>query len=314
MPILRLNAGPTGLTLNGSPGSVRSAIGSGLRSPAMGSGPVIILIHGCKYDPASPAFSPHSRIFAMQARRSSMTCWPGALGFGAGDPDEGLAIAFGWPARGHLWRALRSAHVAGLQLGRVINDLKAIAPQRPVHVVTHSMGSEVILSALHALPAGAVQRIVTLSAASYVSCAVNALQTPAGRVAELFNITSRENDLFDSLYERLIAPPEHGDGAMGRGLNLANAVNIELDCPQTLAALRMFGAQIAPARRRVCHWSSYTRPGALPFYARALRRPHSVPLPALRDALPLNPTPRWTRMLARPRFSFALPMTHKTAS
>ncbi|MEM6372580.1 MAG: hypothetical protein AAF727_07350, partial [Pseudomonadota bacterium] len=159
-----------------------------------------------------------------------------------------------------------------------------------------------------------VQRIITLSGASYVSRAVRALQTPAGRAANLLNIGSRENDVFDFLFEQLIDPPVPGDGAIGDGINLPNVVNIELDCPHTLNALTEFGGYVAPPRRRMCHWSGYTRPGALRFYAHALRNPEQISLGALQRAVPQTAAPRWSRMFAPPKLPMTLPMPQKTTS
>lgn len=312
MPILRLNAGPHGLVLHGSPAPAMPAI----RGAARGTGPVMILIHGFKYDPACPRVSPHSSIFATPPQKDGCggMSWLSHLGFGSGDTGEGLAIAFGWRARGNLWRAARSARAAGRHLSDLIRTIRRRAPQRAIHVITHSMGSEVIFEAMQTLPAGVIGRIITLSGASYASRASHAMQTAAGRTAELFNITSRENDVFDFMYERLIAPPVRGDGAMGIGIVLPNVVNIQLDCPLTLAVLARLGAQIAPSGRRICHWSSYTRPGVLPFYARALRTPAAAPLVAMQQMLPEAAAPRWSRMFIPPMLTLTLPILQKSAS
>ncbi|MEL6887964.1 MAG: alpha/beta hydrolase [Pseudomonadota bacterium] len=312
MPILRLNAGPEGLTLHGSPAPALPA----LRHAARGTGPVMILIHGYKYDPDRRPCSPHATIFGREVHpaQGAHGSWLRHLGFGTGQRDEGLALAFGWRARGNLWRAERSARAAGQHLAQVIRDIRTLSPDRPVHAITHSMGSEVIFEALQVLRPGDISRIVTLTAATYASRAMAAMQTPAGRAAELFNITSRENDVFDFMYERLIAPPQRGDWAMGNGLDLPNAVNIQLDCLRTLDTLPRFGGHVAPPGRRVCHWSGYTRPGALRFYARALRDPDAVPLPALRAALPAAVAPRWSRMFAPPQAVLSLPLGQKAAS
>lgn len=312
MPILRLNAGPEGLRLHGSPASARSAIATA----ASGQGPIIIMVHGFKYDPDTVRFSPHTSIFAHARHPDRAGCvqWLRHLGFGAGHPDEGLAIAFGWRARGNLWRALRSARAAGRHLAGVIQDLRTRAPLRPIHVITHSMGSEVIFEALHRLPAQSVDRIITLTGASFASRAHDAMTTPAGSSATLLNITSRENDLFDLIFERLMPAPRRGDRAMGCGLSLPHAVNIQIDCPRTLSLLRGFGGHIAPPQARVCHWSGYTRPGVMQFYARALRDPASVPLDALQQVLPRRAAPRWSRIFARPNRPLPLPAAHKTAS
>ena len=312
MPILRLNAGPCGLTVHGSPAAALPAI----RSAARGTGPVMVLIHGFKYDPEDTIFSPHTSIFgtALHHHKDGNVQWLRHLGFCSGNPSEGLAIAFAWRARGNLWRAERAAHAAGQHLAEVIALIRRIAPDRPIHVISHSMGSEVIFEALKTLPADAVQRIVALSGATYASRAAAAMQSRAGRTAELFNITSRENDVFDFMYERLIAPRVPGDRAMGTGLDLPNVINLQLDCARTLAALTRFGGHIAPAARRMCHWSGYTRPGALRFYAHALRNPREVALPSLQHALPDAPAPRWSRMFAPPKVSLPLPIAQKTAS
>lgn len=312
MPILRLNASAEGLSVHGSPAP---AMGT-LQSAAKGQGPVIILIHGYKYDPDCARCSPHASIFSRAAHPDKPTHagWLRPLGFGTGSAREGLAIAFGWRARGNIWRAERSARIAGRHLAQAIREIRAIAPHREIHAVTHSMGSEVILSALPDLAPGDVSRIVTLTGATYASRASAALRTEAGRAVELFNITSRENDIFDFFYERLIAPPTRGDWAMGIGLDLPNVVNIQLDCARTLAALPAFGGHIAAPNRAVCHWSSYTRAGALRFYAHALRQREAVPLDALRAALPVAVAPRWSRMFVRPQGLPLLAMGQNRAS
>lgn len=311
MPVLRLNAGSNGLILHRSPAPALPT----LRNAARGNGPIIILIHGFKYDPQLPAYCPHSRLFGLEKHpNGARSAWLHPLGFASGDANEGLAIAFGWPARGNLWQAQASARSAGRVLAQAIQDIRAIAPDRPVHAITHSMGSEVIFEALHHLPACAVQRIVAITGASFASVARSAMETQAGRAAELLNIISRENDLFDLMFERLMPPNAPMDRAMGCGIDLGHVANIQLDCPKTLAALTRFGGHINAPERRVCHWSGYTRPGALDFYARALRDAGHVPLAALKAALPPMPAPRWSRIFAAPQIPSYLPARQKTAS
>ncbi|KIC49172.1 alpha/beta hydrolase [Tateyamaria sp. ANG-S1] len=311
MPILRLNAGAGGLALHGSPAPALPA----LRHAARGTGPIIILIHGFKYDPSDTRFCPHARIFGRTRHLDSThRQWLRPLGFGCGHADEGLAIAFAWRARGNLWRAQRSAHAAGVALAQTIRTLRTSAPDRPIHAITHSMGSEVIFEALHHLPPHALQRIIAITGASYASVAETALETVAGRTVELLNITSRENDVFDLMFERLIAPDVAQDRAIGNGLSLPHTVNIQLDCTRTLAALTRFGGHIDAPQRRICHWSGYTRAGALRFYARALRHADAVPLDALQDTLPDHAAPRWSRIFAMPHLPSYLPAGQKTAT
>ena len=308
MPILRLNAGPDGLALHRSPAAALAT----LTTAARGCGPIIVLIHGFKYDPTDPRHCPHDRLFSLAAQERAQ--WLRPLGFGCGDLREGLAIAFGWQARGHLWQAQASARTAGFALAHALRRIRTAAPHRPIHVISHSMGSEVIFAALHHLPRDTVKRIITITGASYASTAREAMTTAAGRTAELLNITSRENDLFDLMFERLIAPPAPGDRAMSTDLTLPNSLTLQLDCPRTLGVLSQFGAQIAAPSRRVCHWSGYTRGGALPFYARVIRQADTLPLAALRCALPAVPSPRWSRMFALPAVPIPLPGRQKPAS
>lgn len=291
MPQLRINATEAGLWLQGSPQCARSA----LMRAAKGDGPVIVMIHGFKYDPALPGHCPHARLFGTGADG-----WPHALGFGAGQQDEGLAVSLGWGARGPLRQAYRAAGAQGAALAGLVHLLRRAAPARPVHFIAHSLGAELALSALGLLPPGSVQRVLLLTGASYRSRATAALSSPAGRTAELFNVVSRENDLFDFLFERMVTPPCLNDRAIGQGISAPNAVNIQLDCAETLDTLARLGLPVAPPQRRVCHWSSYTRGGVMALYARLMRRPDTLPLAVLRAILPPAPAPRWSRLPLAP--------------
>ena len=92
MPILRLNAGPGGLTVHGSPAAALPAV----RNAARGTGPIMVLIHGFKYDPEDMACSPHTSIFGteMHHHKDGNVQWLRHLGFCSGNANEGLAIAF----------------------------------------------------------------------------------------------------------------------------------------------------------------------------------------------------------------------------
>ncbi|MEO0390348.1 MAG: alpha/beta hydrolase [Pseudomonadota bacterium] len=304
MPVLRLNATAEGL----HPHRSRSCPHTMLKNAARGAGPIIVMVHGFKYLPGDPAHCPHQSIFAQT--QAHATTWLPHLGFGSGSAQDGLALAFGWDARGLLWDVHTQARHAGRALGRTIGDLKSAAPHRPLHIITHSMGSEVALEALRHLPAHSVDRVVTLTAASYQGAAEAALAAPAGRTCELINVVSRENDVFDVMYEMLITPDRRGDRAMGSGLSAPNAVTIQIDCPQTLRALTRFSGPIAAPSRRICHWSAYTRPGLLGFYNALLRTPSRVPL----SALPRANSRRFSRLFAVPRVTSHLPGAMKGAS
>ncbi|MCV6586089.1 MAG: alpha/beta hydrolase [Marinibacterium sp.] len=293
--MIRINAIGDSPVLHGS----TRALGRELRRKGAGSGPAIIMIHGYKYLPGHPDHCPHGLIMALHPKDvpHRPPSWPRQLGFGVGHHDEGLAIAFGWQARGHLWQAKASAAAAGRALARVIAALRADRPERAVHVVAHSMGSELAFEALHLLPTRSVDRIITMTGASYRSRALAALASPAGQTVEVINVTSRENDAFDFLFETLIPPPEPGDRAIGHGLRAPNAVTLQIDSPRTLALLDSIGTPIAPPDRRICHWSSYTRPGVLRAYNALMRRPDLYPLALLQQGLPPQPDPRWSRLM-----------------
>ncbi|MEM9638806.1 MAG: alpha/beta hydrolase [Pseudomonadota bacterium] len=291
MPLLRINATDQGLQLHRQSGPWREAVGATDAT----SGPMIIMVHGFKYAPESATHCPHEKIFAMRAGG-----WPPALGFYGCPEAEGLGIAFGWYARGPLWQVHRRAAHLGRMLADLVIRLRDAAPERPVHVIAHSMGSEIALSALEFLPRLAIRRMILLTGASYASRAQAALITPAGQTSEVFNVISRENDLFDLAFERLVPAPKPRDRAVGQGIDRQNVLNLQLDCPQTLSTLDGLGLPVAAARRRVCHWSSYTRPGVMAFYAKLLRDPEHLPQARLAQLLPRDTSPRWSRLMKAP--------------
>ena len=285
MPLIRLNVSPeTGrIAVHLSPQCPQRA----LASAARGSGPITLMIHGYKYQPGSARHCPHRSIFDAQ------TGWPAHLGMTAG---AGLGVCFGWAARGSLARMFETAQQVGRQLAQVVMTLHRAAPHRPVHLIAHSMGAEVALSALCHCDEGAVSRVVLITGASFQSHAARALRSPAGKTAEIFNITSRENDLFDFVFERLLGQAAPDNRALGQGIAAPNALNIQLDCPATLAGLAALGCPIGPPQSHICHWSGYTRPGALAFYAQLLAKPAVLSLPRVADMLPPQPSPRWSRL------------------
>ena len=311
MPVIRINAINGRAALHGSSRAVDSA----LQQSRTTKGPVIVMTHGYKYRPEDPNGCPHRQILSLRpsAQPNYSPSWPQQLGFGSGFSDEGLAIAFGWDARGPLWAARRRAVSAGRVLAEVITRLHHMAPGRPIHFIGHSMGVELALEALHHIPPGALGRIISMTGAAYRSRTVQALRTPAGQRAELINVTSRENDLFDFLFERLIQPPRAGDRSIGAGLEAPNAVTLQIDCAATLDHLSGLVFPVAAPQRRVCHWSSYTRPGVLRVYNALLRDPNGLSLGALRQGLPSRSQRRWSRLLAGPASRRLLPFVQKAS-
>ncbi|MGR3323241.1 MAG: alpha/beta hydrolase [Pseudooceanicola sp.] len=282
MAVLRINAGPGGLTLHGMSGGMIPALETALR----GDGPIVIMVHGFKFAPGHPQHCPHDHILSDSdgQRCWKARSWPRALGLTEGR--RTLGIAFGWPARGTIWQAYAEAERAGLALAALIRRLRRLAPHRPVRAIAHSLGGRVVLSALPALDPGDLDRAILLTPAEFLGRAQRLLDTPAGRAADILTVTSGENAVFDRLLETFV-----GGGlprrAMGRAARLpAHVVTLRLDDEAALLALARIGHPVALPSRRVCHWSSYLRPGALDLY-RALLCPVRVPdFADLRAALP----------------------------
>lgn len=251
-----------------------------------GTGAILILIHGYKYDARTPRHCPHDRLFQRKG-------WADGLGLDTpGGPD---GISFCWPARGTLPNVAARARTHGRQLAQMIALLRDHAPHRPLRLISHSMGSEVLLSTLaHSTP-HAVDRAVMLMGASYRSYAQQVLRQGAGAECAVLNVVSRENDLFDLLLEQLVQRPSRQDRTIGCGIEAANTLTLQLDCAATLSALAGHGVRIAPGARRICHGSGYKRPGALAFYARFLTC-DDLPLPLLRRIVPPHTTGRWSRL------------------
>ncbi len=263
------------------------------------SGPIVIMIHGLKYTPFTPKICPHRFILSLtpDTTCSRALSWPRHLGFTV--ENTPLAIGFGWPAGHRIRAAYRTAKRVGIALAQLIAEIKRTCPTRPVQIITHSLGARVFFAALPHLPAHSIGRAVIMSGAELCDQAQAAMATPAGQTLDLFNITSRENDLYDCLLEYAVAPLTWNARAIGAGLggDVNNWVDIQMDHDGTLVALGKLGFRIAEPTRRICHWSSYIRPGMFPFYRYLLRAPKDLPLDFLKSQLPIGTTSRWSRIL-----------------
>jgi hypothetical protein len=252
--------------------------------------PVIALVHGYKYAPGHARRCPHDHILSLHPRAAPRAMsWPCHLGFGRGDREEGLCIAFGWRATGPIWGAHAEALRAGRALAAVVAAVRQMHPV-PVQVMGHSLGARVALAAFPHLPAGAIGRALLLAAAETRAGAEAALATPAGRGAEIVNVRSRENTVFDLLFRAAIHPHRPCARALGAGLGRADArwLDLRIDDAAVRDHLARRGFRIPPPARAVCHWSGYLRPGLLPLYCALLRE--GLPLGALR----MTPAPPGT--------------------
>ncbi len=308
MPLIRIT------TRNGRPvpeGAVTD-LDAALRAALSGTGPVVIMVHGYKYQPGSTDHCPHDSIFSQNPRQGDprIISWPRRLGIHGTRRDEALGISFGWPARGSIWQAHDKALEAGQALAQLLVTLRHITPARRVHVIAHSLGARVALNALSRGAAHLIDTAILLAGAEFGSAARSALTSLSGRTCQVLHVTSRENDLFDFMMERLIQPPIHGDRMISHSpLRLPNLTTVQLDDPRALAAVRRLGYRIAEPDRRICHWSPYTRPGVFPFYRAVLDG--RVALADLAASLPVETAPRWSRLLPIPRLTLPLSFVQK---
>lgn len=296
MPLLRITVRNQQTRLHGAGGPVAP----GLRSALLDEpGPVTLMIHGYRYHPGHPLHCPHGSILSLrpQPRTRRTVSWPERLGL-CGQPGEGLGICFGWEARGSIWAAHRRAEAAGHGLACLVADIRRVAPARPVNVIAHSLGARVALTAIRHGAPGAISRAILLAAAEYGETGRRALDSTGGRRTQVLNVTTRENDIYDFLLECLVAPPRRGDRVLGSGtLRHPRLATLQLDDPRSLSALAGAGFRIAAPDRRICHWSPYLRDGVFALYVAFLNG--EMPLGGLRDLLPEEGTPRWSRL--RPR-------------
>ena len=213
----------------------------------------------------------------------------------------------GWEARGTIWQAWRSAAKTGGGLVDLIGRIRHVR-KTAIDILCHSLGARVVLSAAPGLPLNSLGRVILLTAAEFQNPANRALASPAGQTAEFINVMSRENDLYDACVEWLIRPGRPKDRMLGAGIwnQRHNWLDMQVDCPRSRNALREFGHFIAPPQSRICHWSSYLRPGLMEFYRDLIRNPRALPLEALRQSLPQRVSPRWSRL--RPVLPKGLPM------
>ena len=308
MSLLKINAVGDVPVLEDSTALAR-VLRENLRHLAAGA-PVVVLIPGYKFSPHKRATSPHEHILSLTPPKDCWKAisWPRHLGFGRGSRAEGLCIAFGWEARGSIWQAWATAARASIALAKLVNLIESIRPG-PVDLISHSLGARVALGSFKYLPAHSYGRAVLLSAAEYQSTARAALATDCGRSAEVFNITSRENDLFDWIIEWLVRGASRGDRALGSGLGgkAFNWLDIQVDDRATRRALSEFGYRIPRPSGRVSHWSAYLRPGLFAFYRDLIRARHDLPIACLRHVLPDQSAPRWSRLLRRPEWNLSLP-------
>lgn len=244
--------------------------------------PIVVMIHGFRFAPDAGPHCPYGHIFALNPKDADdpkAISWPRHLGL-----RTGLTIGFGWQGRGVLAAVNQRALLAGRGLAELAKIIRQIDPSRRLDVIAHSMGARVALAALSLAQTGDFRRLILLAAAETRRPALRALQTPAGRAVQVINLTSRENDIFDFLYEW--GAKAGLDTAIGQGLgrDLPNWLNLPFDQPATLKSLTRLGYPLPKPPKRFCHWSPYIRPGVFALYRALIDG--NLPIDDLAAALP----------------------------
>jgi hypothetical protein len=250
------------------------------------SAAVTIMIHGFRFAPGVPGHDPHDHILSLRPVSDcwKAVSWPRHLHLDRTPAD--LGIAFGWPARGSLAQVARRAFAAGRVLADLIGHIRATRPDLNVHLFAHSLGARAALSALGLVGAGDVSRIILLSGAEYQGHARGAMASPAGRSARVLNVTSGENAPFDWAFRICVPAPTYADPLVSAGDGgLSGWTDLRIDCPDARAALLGLGRRIPPPKGRICHWSSYLRPGLFGLYRAVLGPTGSDVLDQLAGAL-----------------------------
>lgn len=256
--------------------------------------PIVAMVHGFRFAPDAGPHCPFGHIFSLNPSAThdpTAISWPKHLGL-----KTGLAIGFGWEGRGFLPAVNHRAALAGRGLAELAAIIRQIDPNRRLDVIAHSMGARVAFSALAHAKSGDFRRLILLAAAETRRPALRAMHTPAGRAAQVINVTSRENDLFDFLYEW--GAKAGLDTAIGQGLgyDLPNWLNLPFDQPAALKSLTRLGYPLPYPPKRFCHWSPYSRPGVFALYRALIDG--SLPLGDLAAALPPAQGYRWERLLS----------------
>jgi pimeloyl-ACP methyl ester carboxylesterase len=242
---------------------------------------ITVMIHGYKYTPGQPGRCPHDHIFSVDPKTTNtrVISWPGRLVLG---PDH-LGIAFGWDGSGSLWRAWQMSARAGTQLARLMDVIADSGHQ--VDIVAHSLGARVALAGIAQASAGSVGKAILIAPAEFQGRSQAALAGPAGRQAQVLNVISGENAVYDRGLEWLVAPHRWGERTLGLGLdqNHPRWTDLRIDRACTRQALAATGYPIAAPNRRICHWSGYLRQGLFPLYRAVLEG--KLPLPVLNRVL-----------------------------
>lgn len=298
MPLIQLVSTGDVPRLRGDTRPLLSTLAETLETQPV-SRPVFVLLHGLRYDAATPSTDPAASIFsAIPPKGDPRTVsWPRHLGFGRGRAEEGLCIGLSWPARTGLRQAYNRAADAGRSLAHLVDLIRFADPRRKIVVLAHSLGARVALCALPHIRTGRIHRMVFVYGAEIGSEATRLLGTATRPLPDILNVTSRENRIIDRAFATAITGCPWAKTIGGRGAAQPLWTDLPLHDPATLALLRAHGYPISTALRPICHWSGYLRPGVFAVYRDFLNGSGALPLPQLST---LPDQTRSTRRLIRP--------------
>lgn len=239
--------------------------------------PIILFVHGYRYSPLIKETDPQSSLYAQGAGRAcwKVKSWPHHLGLFDSDRPYAIGLAYGWDAAPryklpifNLRDIYMRAYEEAQHLATVLHLIKQINPTRKIDFFAHSMGARVVLQAIHMAPDSNLGRVILLGGTEYSDTAYEVLKTPAAQSAEFYNITARQNILYDVLFAYLGPWVGNGEKLLGAGLQSApsNWIDIRLDCPQTMERLQHIGVNLAKPDLGFCHWTFYIRDGVFDLY------------------------------------------------
>src|SRR5262245_8641920 len=147
------------------------------RRPIVAVVALAALLPGCAGVPTRVAQTPPPGAVAAPAPRGVVFCADGAGGFGTTSAalqsavaEQGVALEVRPVVWTHGFGRMVSdqvgcgrARTAGRQLAGEVVAWRQRHPGKPVYLVGHSAGSQVVLAAAECLPAGAVERVVLLA-------------------------------------------------------------------------------------------------------------------------------------------------------